>query len=529
MPETDENIDESTLGTKDLILTRLREFSDFPAMSNTIRIINRFTASEESSVSEFANLVLKDYALTSKVLKIVNSVNYAQFGEVSTISRAITLLGIENIKNIAITLMFFDRLLKSSMTVDHIDTMLRSLFSGIVGRKIAGIINIKAFDVEEAYICSLFHNFGKALVIFALPEKIEEIKLASSEQGISEDAAALVVLGGSYEEMGMAIAREWHFPEKIVRTMHKLRGIEIAADNSDLAKLNSIASFANDIADILSAGSKKTAMEENIENLITKFKTQFGTLHDMGEIINSSFDMLKEFSGLFNAGLFDAVPFNRQFRTWTGKTEKPVAASEETWAENFNGDLIKTIDFIFESEKTNSPDGIFAKGIQDINSAIMSDFSLNDILRIVLETMYRGMQLSGEAKALFLIKDTKSPVMSIRFGFGSRIEELKKWFNITLGDSKDIFNIAMAKEHDLVLKDNEPDAIRKLLPEWFKSRVLEKIFIVLLPILINKKPIGMFYVEGDREGYAKISGSHLNYLRILRDQTVMAIKQKHSY
>ena len=525
MPE----IEEKTEDTKDLVLTRLREFSDFPAMSNTIKIINKFTASEDSSVSEFANLVLRDYALTSKVLKIVNSVNYVQFGEVSTISRAITLLGIENIKNLAITLMFFDHLLENNVTVDHIDAILRSLFSGILGRKIANIINVNVSDMEEAYICSLFHNFGRALVVFALPEKIEEIKLASSEQGISEDTAAVSVLGGSYEEMGMAIAREWHFPEKIVRCMHKVRGMEIGADNSDIAKLNSIASFANDVADILSTGSKKKEMEENIENLITKFKTHLGTLHGMGEIINSSFDMLKEFSGLFNAGLFDAVPFNRQFRTWANKAEKRVATSEETWAENFNNDAIKTIDFIFESEKMNSPDGIFAKGIQDINSAILSDFSLNDIMRIVLETMYRGMQLSGEAKALFLIKDTKSPVMSIRFGFGNGIEELKKWFNIPLGDSKDIFNIAMAKEHDLVVKDNEPDAIRKLLPEWFKGKVLEKIFIVLLPILINKKPIGMFYVEGNREGYGKISGSHLNYLRILRDQTVMGIRQKHSY
>ncbi len=103
---------------------------------------------------------------------------------------------------------------------------------------------------------------------------------------------------------------------------------------------------------------------------------------------------------------------------------------------------------------------------------------------------------------------------------------MKKWFTVPLGDSKDIFNIAIAKQNDLVIEDIEPEAIRKLLPDWFKNRVFKKTFIVLLPILVNNKPIGMFYVEGDREGFEKISGSHLNYLRILRDQTVMAIKQK---
>ncbi|MBF0506025.1 MAG: HDOD domain-containing protein [Nitrospirae bacterium] len=522
MPETEGN----TESIKDLVLIRLREYSDFPAMSNTIMIINRFTTSGDASISEFANIVLRDYALTSKVLKIVNSVNYAQFGEVSTISRAITLLGIENIKNLAITLMFFDHFRENSVTVDHIDSILRSLFSGILARKIAAIVNVA--NMEEAYICSLFHNFGKVLVAFALPEKIVEIKRLSHEQGISEYDAAVSLLGGSYEEMGMAIARGWNFPEKIVRSMHKLDGIEIGADDSEIDKLNGIASFANEVADILSSGSEKKEMEVNIENLVTKFKSRFGMLYgSMEEIINSSFDTLKEFSGLFNVGLFDAVPFNRKFMTWAEKAEKGVATSEETWTEGFNTDLIKTIDFIFESGKMNSPDSIFAKGIQDVNNAILGDFSLNDIMRIVLETIYRGMQLSKEGRTLFLIKDTKLPVMSIRFGFGSGIEELKKWFNIRLGGSNDIFNVAIARQTDFVIEDTEPPDIRKLLPEWFKSRVFERIFIVLLPIIINTKPIGMFYVEGDREGFRKISGSHLNYLKILRDQTVMAVKHKH--
>src|SRR5271169_7217272 len=105
---------EKRQNAKDLISERLHEHCDFPAISNTIKIINQFKVSEDTSVSEFANIVLKDYALTSKVLKLVNSVNYAQFGEVTTISRATILLGMENIKNLALTLMFFDYFQKNN-------------------------------------------------------------------------------------------------------------------------------------------------------------------------------------------------------------------------------------------------------------------------------------------------------------------------------------------------------------------------------------------------------------------------------
>lgn len=510
---------------KDLILEKLHEHNEFPAMSNTIKIINKFKKSEDTSVSEFANIVLKDYALTSRILKLVNSVNYAQFGEVTTISRATVLLGMENITNLALTLMFFDHFQKNNSNVEQIDTMVKSLYSGILAQNIAGEINF--IDKEEAFICSLFHTFGKMLVSFALPEKIEEIKFAMHERSISEDAAALSVLGGRYEEVGMAMARDFNFPNKIIHSMHKLRGMEITVAASDMDKLNSISSFANELANILSTCTEKKEMDEKIGQLITMFKDHFGMLDGMiGSIINTSLDNLNEFSSVFDVNI-DVAPFKRQLLTWADKAEKSDVIPTGTSAADFTNEVLETIDIIVESEKLDTPDSIFTKGIQDINSSILSNFSLNDVVSIVLETMYRGMQLSGKARALFLIKDIKLPVMNIRYGFGSGIEELKEWFNITLGDSDDIFNIAIVKQNDLVIKDIDPPGIKKLLPDWFKSKVFAEIFIVLLPIIINKKPVGMFYVEGDKKGFQKISASQLNYLKILRDQTVVAIRQKH--
>ena len=502
---------------KDFILGRLQEDGDFPAMAQTVKIINQIKDVEDTSISDFANIILKDYALTTKVLRLVNSVNYAQFGEVTTISRGIVLLGIENIRNLALSLILFDHQEKRSLNVEHRDTMFKSLYSGILAQKIA--MGIKFAGIEEAYICSLFHNFGRMLVSFVFPEKIEEIKFICLEQGISEDAAALKVLGARYEELGMEMAREWNFPKKIILSMRKLRGMESTANPGDLEKLDNISYFANGITEILSTGAEKKEMDQKVGNLAITFKTQLGLPHDeIRDIINAGVDDLKEFSSIYNIH-FDELPFNHQLLTWADMADSMVAAA-------FDTEWLKTIDTIFESEKEDAAEGIFAKGIQDITSAILSNFSANDIIRIVLETMYRGMQLSERAKALFLIKDAKFASMSIKLGFGGGIQEMKKWFTIPLGDSNDIFNIAIMKQHDLVIKDIEPGAIRKLLPEWFKNRVLKKTFIILLPILINKKPFGMFYVEGDREGFEKISGSHLNYLRILRDQTVMAIKQK---
>src|SRR5208283_345496 len=113
---------------KDFILGRLQEDSDFPAMSHTMNMINQLKAAEDASVTELANIILRDYALTAKIIKVVNSVSYSQFGEVTTISRAINVLGFENIKNLCLTLMLFGHFREGDSNVEHLDTMIKSFY-----------------------------------------------------------------------------------------------------------------------------------------------------------------------------------------------------------------------------------------------------------------------------------------------------------------------------------------------------------------------------------------------------------------
>jgi eukaryotic-like serine/threonine-protein kinase len=93
---------------KDEVLDKIRQSSDLPGLVETIGFFNNLKEIEAQNVTEIANTILKDYGLTTKLLKVVNSVHFLHFGEVTTISRAIFLLGIDYIKNIALALKIFD-------------------------------------------------------------------------------------------------------------------------------------------------------------------------------------------------------------------------------------------------------------------------------------------------------------------------------------------------------------------------------------------------------------------------------------
>jgi len=79
--------------TRERLFDRIRQDSEFPAMSQTVTLLNKLESSNDSSSDALSNIILTDFALTLKILRLVNSVGYLQFGEVTTISRAIMLLG----------------------------------------------------------------------------------------------------------------------------------------------------------------------------------------------------------------------------------------------------------------------------------------------------------------------------------------------------------------------------------------------------------------------------------------------------
>ncbi|TAN42629.1 MAG: HDOD domain-containing protein [Nitrospirae bacterium] len=502
------------------LLSEIRHSPDFPAMTGTISLINKFKTAEVSSVSEFANIILKDYALTSRLLKIVNSVGYSQFGEVTTISRAIILLGFENVKNLALTLMLFEQFQKRDSGSGLMDTLMQSYYSGILAQNIAGETLIA--DREEAFICSMLHAFGKIMVAFYLPSKLDDIRSCMAERKESEGAAAITVLGVSYEEIGMTVAKEWNLPQKIVMSMHNLRGSEITKSPNEQERLNSIATLSNDIAVILASNGEKSDKDEKIKKLVQSYSAHYKNLGEkITAIVDNSVQDLVDFSSTLKVDI-KTVPFSSQLFAWS----QNISTADGIDAAFPVSDGLDTIDSLFKEENVENSEAIFTNGIQDINHSIVSSFSLNDVVRIAIETIYRGM---GASCVLFMVKDTKLPVMSIRFGFGNDIEGLKSWFKVEVGNKTDIFNIAINKQADYVVKDIGAPEIMRMLPEWYKGKVSQSAFIIILPIIINAKPLGIFYIEGDKNNFKNVTKGMLNYLKILRDQTVLAVKQKQGY
>ncbi|MDO9221471.1 MAG: HDOD domain-containing protein, partial [Thiobacillus sp.] len=106
-PESGGDAKSSALG---VLLRRMQTESDFPALSEAIGAINRIASSDREGVNELSNNILRDFALTNKLLKLANVAFYNQVGggTISTISRAVVILGFDAVRSIALSLILFD-------------------------------------------------------------------------------------------------------------------------------------------------------------------------------------------------------------------------------------------------------------------------------------------------------------------------------------------------------------------------------------------------------------------------------------
>jgi transcriptional regulator with GAF, ATPase, and Fis domain len=166
------------------------------------------------------------------------------------------------------------------------------------------------------------------------------------------------------------------------------------------------------------------------------------------------------------------------------------------------------------------PQAELSSGIQDLSNALVDGMPMNEVLRIVLETMYRAI---GFRRVLLCVRDVRENAMVGRFGFGEDAAAMAKRLRFSMQAKADVFFAALSKNADILISDVDDAKIASRIPEWFRTSIGAQTFIVF-PLVVNDKPFGMIYADCEKPGQIDISPNVLNLLRTLRNQAVLAIK-----
>lgn len=493
--------------------------SEFPALSSTISEINKIVASESESASKLTKTILQDMALTNRLLKLVNTVSYGQFGgKINTISKAVVILGFETVRNVAMTLILLEFLQNKSQAEQLKDEVIGSFFAGLVASKLSIGRNVR--DAEEAMICAMFLNLGKLLATFYFYDECQEIA-ALVEQGTPEAKASLKVLGVSFNDLGVGIAKNWNFPDRLLAGMQSLASERIKKPYNELDNLNITANLANEL--YRSAATTTLADKEKIlSQLSARYAPGMAVSNEqLNQALTHGLEEMAVRAAILNISAAQS-PLMQTISAWNGQAEEPVAEPATGGMEGIT-ELDQAASPAAEVEDSKpDPESILTAGIQDVTNTLVTDFNLNDILQMVLETMYRGM---GFQRVLIFVRDAKSNTMRPRFGFGKAVDTLLPRLDFPLKFAPDVFHVAMEKGVDIVIEDVAADNIASKIPDWYHRSVTAQSFL-LLPVMVGGKAIGLFYADMERANSVQISQRQLGLLRTLRNQVVLAIKQK---
>ena len=168
-----------------------------------------------------AQLIQRDVALASQVMRVANSALYARRAPIVSLHQAISWLGVDSIRNIALAFAVRAQLFGTSAFEPQLRALWRESVS--VGCFAQEIARLKRRNVETAYLCGLLHRVGLAVILWRLGR-------ATLEAGVAvEDDSMKSFVGGFEGQVGAQLARAWNLPEPVAAAVQWFRSPATAA------------------------------------------------------------------------------------------------------------------------------------------------------------------------------------------------------------------------------------------------------------------------------------------------------------
>ncbi len=284
----------SNHSTVDFLLRRMQRTGDFPTISSTLSDINRLTGDgPDANAEKLANVILRDFSLTSKLLKLVNSSFYgARATEITNISDAVVLLGVDQVRMTANSLTFFGAMKGDSAILK--DSMTKSFLAGLISRHLAKRGNLRG--AEEAFICGMCQNLGENLVIFYFPDEFDAITELQQDKQMEKGAAARGVLGVDYADLGAAVANTWNLPQSIIESIRGVPPGPIALPEGEDEQLRNLAVFANTLCELVVSADGDASLDALLERFAPSVELE---AEYVAKLIGAAFEKLRQYAPIF--------------------------------------------------------------------------------------------------------------------------------------------------------------------------------------------------------------------------------------
>lgn len=185
--------------------------------------INEMVDDERCSAGEIGDVIIQDTALSGRLLKIVNSAYFGLPGKVETISRAVTLIGTRELRDMALATAACDLFTGIPAELINMDSFWHaSLTCGVVARALGKECSV--LHPERLFVMGVLHDIGRLVILQQLPEESRDVILITKGRDELLPLAENEILGFNHSEVGEQLAHSWSLPESmatVIRWHHE--------------------------------------------------------------------------------------------------------------------------------------------------------------------------------------------------------------------------------------------------------------------------------------------------------------------
>ena len=437
---------------------------EMPIMYRTALDIASLAANEEAPTAALANAILKDPGLTARVLNLANSAFHsnstnAQF--LSTVSRAIVVLGSNAIRSICLSVTLVDSLLKGHAREQLLRELAKSFHAAVVAKALA--IEQKDESPEEVFIAALLYRLGDLAFWCFGGELRDELEHRLDEGGKPEDSERSVV-GFAFRDLTSALVKKWKLgslPEQALRlsTHERTRAHLVTLSQQYVEAIH----FGKD-------HPERPRIEAEFGKLLGL------TPQSVQKLLEACGKEAADTARLCGAGPA-ASKIARLFIDEAPRGSFVAAVSKAH---------TETVPF------TDFDPLLQLKILRELTTLVSSTGDLNSILETVLEGMYRSI---GMDRAIFALVGGEPKHLTAKFAIGHDVDSLKEKFHLPMIDEEPhIFYTALEQRTILWAKVGNPAGSPGFIQRKVKQLVGTGPFFVA-PAIMNGKAIGLFYVD----------------------------------
>lgn len=237
-------------------LEKIRLFVDkMPSLSTTVSKVLEICSRPDTVPNDLNRVIALDPVLAGQVLKLINSAYYSLMNKVTSLTRAIIMLGLNTVKNLALSTAIIRSVsqAKKSRALPIRAFWAHSIAVGVMAKLLAAGRGLSLAEREEYFVAGLLHDLGKIPIGDEYTEVLARVETAQNPLVTVEQQ----VLGLDHEEVGAMIATKWKLNAVLTDAICHHHAPELAAAaHRDLVATVALADFYVCLFDIGDAGNR---------------------------------------------------------------------------------------------------------------------------------------------------------------------------------------------------------------------------------------------------------------------------------